>query len=406
MAARPAGSTSSTPVPTISPPAPPRGRHCVSAAGYSSRGTRCWRATTAATSYAWCAAPTTTSTSRTSSDWAASTRLGSRGTAPTRWSTGTTCGWPAARPSFAPTAPRRRGCARRRARGRYSSSAAHEAVHDPELIVERLVAAESAHRALLDESTAPRRHAERTRHALAVLAACTDRDTGAVIASPTTSLPEVVRGDRQFDYRYSWLRDSSVAITVASLLGRRDASGALHGVPRSARTRGNPRVAGAHRRREADTRGARGRRRRRLARLAAGAGGQRGRHADPVRLHRFRRRRDLPCTCAGRASSRARPGRSCARWPIGPPNTTVSPRTESGRCASRRRWSRPTSGVGSRSTAPSGSRAVIDPWSGIAGRGRRRVPRRAIGCSVRCGPTARSRRPTAPTASTRRRCCS
>ncbi len=101
---------------------------------------------------------------------------------------------------------------------------AHEAVHDPELIVERLVAAESAHQALLDESTAPRRHAERTRHALAVLAACTDRDTGAVIASPTTSLPEVVRGDRQFDYRYSWLRDSSVAITVASLLGRRDAT--------------------------------------------------------------------------------------------------------------------------------------------------------------------------------------
>ena len=69
--------------------------------------------------------------------------------------------------------------------------------------------------------------------------------------------------------------------------------GALHGVPRSARARGNPRVAGAHRRREADTRGARGRRRRRLARLAAGAGGQRGRHPDPVRLHRVRRRRDL-----------------------------------------------------------------------------------------------------------------
>jgi alpha,alpha-trehalase len=100
----------------------------------------------------------------------------------------------------------------------------HEAVHDPELLVDRLVAAEARHRKLLDESTAPRRHAERTRHALAVLEACTDRDTGAVIASPTTSLPEVVGGDRQFDYRYSWLRDSSVAITVASLLGRRDAA--------------------------------------------------------------------------------------------------------------------------------------------------------------------------------------
>jgi GH15 family glucan-1,4-alpha-glucosidase len=101
---------------------------------------------------------------------------------------------------------------------------AHEAVHDPELLIERLVAAEGAHRSLLDEASVPRRHAERARHALAVLEACTDRDTGAVIASPTTSLPEVVGGDRQFDYRYSWLRDSSVAITVASLLGRRDAA--------------------------------------------------------------------------------------------------------------------------------------------------------------------------------------
>lgn len=74
--------------------------------------------------------------------------------------------------------------------------------------------------------TAPRKvsrtHAERIRHSLSVLVACTDRGTGAVIASPTTSLPEVIGGDRQFDYRYSWLRDSSVAITAASLVGNDD----------------------------------------------------------------------------------------------------------------------------------------------------------------------------------------
>jgi hypothetical protein len=75
-------------------------------------------------------------------------------------------------------------------------------------------------------NTGPRRvsrtHAERVRQSLAVLSACTDRETGGVIASPTTSLPEVVGGNRQFDYRYSWLRDSSVAITSASLVGNHE----------------------------------------------------------------------------------------------------------------------------------------------------------------------------------------
>ncbi|HLM17744.1 MAG TPA: glycoside hydrolase family 15 protein [Acidimicrobiia bacterium] len=65
-------------------------------------------------------------------------------------------------------------------------------------------------------------HSERVRHTLTLLSSCTDRDTGAVVASPTTSLPEVVGGNRQFDYRYSWLRDSSVAITAAMLVGKPD----------------------------------------------------------------------------------------------------------------------------------------------------------------------------------------
>jgi len=70
----------------------------------------------------------------------------------------------------------------------------------------------------------PRRHPERASDALGVLRACTNPSTGAVIASPTTSLPEAVGGDRQFDYRYCWLRDAALAVSVASLLGDGDAA--------------------------------------------------------------------------------------------------------------------------------------------------------------------------------------
>jgi alpha,alpha-trehalase len=97
----------------------------------------------------------------------------------------------------------------------------HHDAPDAEELAERLRASERAR-----DRTAPRRvsrtHAERIQHSLAVLAACTDRETGAVVAAPTTSLPEVVDGNRQFDYRYSWLRDSSVAIAAASLVGNHE----------------------------------------------------------------------------------------------------------------------------------------------------------------------------------------
>ncbi len=43
--------------------------------------------------------------------------------------------------------------------------------------------------------------------------------TGAMVAAPTTSLPEWIGGVRNWDYRYSWTRDAAMAIRATNLIG-------------------------------------------------------------------------------------------------------------------------------------------------------------------------------------------
>ena len=62
-------------------------------------------------------------------------------------------------------------------------------------------------------------HTDALRRSVLVLKALSNTRTGAVAAAPTTSLPEVIGEQRNFDYRYGWVRDSSFILDAFSGVG-------------------------------------------------------------------------------------------------------------------------------------------------------------------------------------------
>ncbi|MBK9031221.1 MAG: glycoside hydrolase family 15 protein [Myxococcales bacterium] len=203
--------------------------------------------------------------------------------------------------------------------------------------------------------------------------------TGAVVAAPTTSLPEWIGGPRNWDYRFTWARDAAMAIRAANLLGyRAEARDFYHFLRDAVDTEAGLALMYDRRARGPDR--ARAAAPRRLPRLASGADRQRRPRSAPARHHRRGRRRRAPVRALRRHADPAGVAQARARdHPRRDPLARARPRHLG--AAPRRPPQRPLeadelAGDGSR-RAPGAVVRAPRPAPAL-GRGRGRDPRRDL----------------------------
>ncbi|WP_237200685.1 glycoside hydrolase family 15 protein [Rothia nasimurium] len=95
-----------------------------------------------------------------------------------------------------------------------SNTATPEVDHDTyqelaQTAAQRIVPTAADHR---EEANA--RYREARLRSLLLLRSLISRETGALVASVTTSLPEVIGGKRNYDFRFTWLRDVAMTMDV------------------------------------------------------------------------------------------------------------------------------------------------------------------------------------------------
>ncbi len=80
-------------------------------------------------------------------------------------------------------------------------------------------------RSWLARSTYRGRWREELQRSAITLKLMTYAPTGGLVAAPTASLPEQVGGERNWDYRYTWIRDASFSVRALLRLGMVDEAG-------------------------------------------------------------------------------------------------------------------------------------------------------------------------------------